>query len=1119
MSSSLTPYRTLLVACAACAASAPVIAASPVAAGPCESDWSDQFASGELHGFLTGIGVFDAGTGPSLFVGGYMSSSSPHSDGMLRMTDTGWAPVGGGGLPSGLVRAFTPFDDGTGLVLAVGGSFQAAGGIQTEGVAFWDGETWSSPAGGLGGTNWVESMAVFDDDGAGPALFVAGFFTLAGGVSVGNIAKWNGEAWSDVGGGLTSSEVAIVYSVAAFEDGSGPALYAAGRFTEAGGVAVANIARWNGLGWSALGAGIDDSARALTVFDDGTGPGLYVAGNFLAAGSRPANRIARWDGEAWSPLGSGLDGLVEDLAVFDDGSGPALYATGDFAFAGGILADGIARWDGASWSSVGEGARSANALAVFDAGSGPALYAAGSNNFVFSWDGSEWRRHGGGVGRIDSGEVQAMRSVEAGAGVEPGVYVGGWFPFAGDVDTSNIARFDGAQWNALGDGLDCSVRAIELFDDGSANGEVLFVGTGTSSGCDSSGLFRWDGTSWTNVSAGAAAVWRLISFDDGMGPALYAYGSLPGGHFGRWIDGTWTLVADIVGSILDMAVYDDGTGAALYVAGGISSVDGAEVSGIARFDGSSWSDVGGGADLDNGRTIRALAVYDDGRGPALYAGGTFATVGGVVVNSVARWDGHSWSSVGDGVLGWVASLATVSETGGTTALYAGGFFDVAGGTSASMIARWNGTFWSPLDTGTDTRVSVLASLDTGRGTALFAGGEFSTAGGVGSNNFASWTVCPEFDVPPYLPCRYEVTIIEGPDGLRSDGLGLNEQGDVVGSLGWIGMRAFLWTADDGLMPLGIGTLSGDYLTVDVNESRQIAAVVTSGSMGSRGLLYDSGQWTILEPIPGDHGSWARAMSNDGTVVGSSSYVAVSWHEGTLELIDLPGGGDPRDITDDGVIVGGFFVAGQESGFILQPGGELTIIPPIPGGFSSGARAVNDAGIVVGHGSIPNPDNPDSPVGLGRGFVWDHGRFTVLEPLAGHNQTTAADVNSDGVVVGVSAWTGGGPPVHVAVAWHNGVPTILNDVVPWDLELSIESARAINDQGQIVGKATSWRGTTAVLLTPVQQPVGDIDGDCRVDTNDLLILLFEWGANDSPADLDGDGAVGIRDFLILLGHWT
>jgi len=53
------------------------------------------------------------------------------------------------------------------------------------------------------------------------------------------------------------------------------------------------------------------------------------------------------------------------------------------------------------------------------------------------------------------------------------------------------------------------------------------------------------------------------------------------------------------------------------------------------------------------------------------------------------------------------------------------------------------------------------------------------------------------------------------------------------------------------------------------------------------------------------------------------------------------------------------------------------------------------------------------------------------------------------------------------------------------------------------------------LTPFTPPVGDINGNCRIDNDDLTILLFEWGESDSPADLDGDGTVGIIDFLCCL----
>ena len=43
--------------------------------------------------------------------------------------------------------------------------------------------------------------------------------------------------------------------------------------------------------------------------------------------------------------------------------------------------------------------------------------------------------------------------------------------------------------------------------------------------------------------------------------------------------------------------------------------------------------------------VNALAVDASGN---LYAGGDFATAGGVTVNRIAKWDGTSWSASGLG---------------------------------------------------------------------------------------------------------------------------------------------------------------------------------------------------------------------------------------------------------------------------------------------------------------------------------------------------------------------------------------------------------------------------------------------------------------------------------------
>ena len=140
-----------------------------------------------------------------------------------------------------------------------------------------------------------------------------------------------------------------VSALTVFDDGGGPALYAGGSFTTAGGISANRIAKWDGTSWSALGTGLGGWVRALTVFDDGGGPALYAGGDFTTAGGVDANYIAKWDGASWAPLSTGMGGTigfpgVYALAVFDDDGGPALYAGGGFTTAGDNVSAYFAKW-------------------------------------------------------------------------------------------------------------------------------------------------------------------------------------------------------------------------------------------------------------------------------------------------------------------------------------------------------------------------------------------------------------------------------------------------------------------------------------------------------------------------------------------------------------------------------------------------------------------------------------------------------------------------------------------------------------------------------------------------------------------------------------------------------
>jgi len=234
-----------------------------------------------------------------------------------------------------------------GLVLLWAGA--AAPSASAQCATAWD------PSLGQPGFNGGVNSLAFVDVGGVEALYAGGSFTQAGVAAVGRIARLEGNSWVPLGGGLNGGNV---NAIVGWNDGTGPALFAAGTFTVAGPGVATRIAKWNGVNWSPLGPGLNSAVRALAVWDDGNGEDLYAAGAFSAAGGTLANRVARWDGSNWSAVGTGTNDTVTALAVYDDGFGDALYAGGSFSSFSPLVAPNaarIAKWNGSTWNTVGRG--------------------------------------------------------------------------------------------------------------------------------------------------------------------------------------------------------------------------------------------------------------------------------------------------------------------------------------------------------------------------------------------------------------------------------------------------------------------------------------------------------------------------------------------------------------------------------------------------------------------------------------------------------------------------------------------------------------------------------------------------------------------------------------------
>jgi hypothetical protein len=344
-----------------CAAPALLLVAGG-AQGQCVPEWSNEIgtpgmADGNIAAFAT---YSDDGCAEDLYAIGSFTSADGNPDTSLiaKWTGTEWVSVGGG-LAGQFANTLGVFNGD----LIAGGYFDSAGGVAgTEKLARWDGTQWYSMNAQL--ENFVNSVWGLKtwDDGTGEALYVAGnYVDIGGNPDADFIAKWDGLNYTPLGAPIGGAVPLIIFDVEVWDDGTGEALYAGGRFITIDGVTANRIAKWDGQQWHPLGNGIAQTSitsgvYTMEVWDDGSGESLFVAGQRIdeVDGLAVAD-IARWDGEQWHDVGGGTNNTIWDLRVFDagDGNGEALYAVGLFTEAGGQPAGGVAKWDGQQWSGVG----------------------------------------------------------------------------------------------------------------------------------------------------------------------------------------------------------------------------------------------------------------------------------------------------------------------------------------------------------------------------------------------------------------------------------------------------------------------------------------------------------------------------------------------------------------------------------------------------------------------------------------------------------------------------------------------------------------------------------------------------------------------------------------------
>ncbi|MCU0865314.1 MAG: hypothetical protein MUC36_16145 [Planctomycetes bacterium] len=586
--------------------------------------WDPQTKSwGRLPDLPIGVPILGAVNALAVLPNGSLAVGGRFSSGTIRniaiWNGTSWSSVGGGvggASPTATGIEVTALDALPNGDLVVGGNFAIAGTVPASGVARWDGTQWHGY-----GTSPNTVVSSIDHRPNGNVIVVGSF--------PGQVAEWNGAGWQVFVPGFGFGGVALDLAVLPNGD-----------------VAVATgglgVQRWNGSSWSLLGTGPVTFATALRVLPSGD---LLAASAFAS--------VLRWDGSQWSQFAPSV-GFVRSLTLQPGGD---VHAVGMIGDQGQSARRGAVRWDGTSWQGIGSGfdgpvydliaggngelvalggfravpgpgqAQPAPGLAQWNgAGWSALLPALPTSAFRGAFDpsGTLWMRTQYGVLRLVAGSWQPL------GGSLPEGYAltvdAAGVPFVGNIETggNGVLRWDGSQWSIPGTGLTGAVHTLLR----RANGDLIAGGDFQFAGATPvSRIARWDGTAWSPLGSGFNG--RVISLAELPGGDLVA-----GGEFDR--DGSGTV----------------------------------PLSRIARWNGSSWSPFGSGIGQTGGY-VAALLPLPTGE---LIAGGVFFVAGGVAVDNLARWNGTGWQAVDGGVDGFVTSLAIVADG----SILVGGGFGLAG---------------------------------------------------------------------------------------------------------------------------------------------------------------------------------------------------------------------------------------------------------------------------------------------------------------------------------------------------------------------------------------------------------------------------------------------------------
>jgi hypothetical protein len=297
-----------------------------------------------------------------------------------------------------------------------------------------------------------------------------------------------------------------------------------------------------------------------------------------------------------------------------------------------------------------------------------------------------------------------------------------------------VAKWNGTSWSELGTGsnaLNANNRILSIISDDSGN---IYAGGYFTNVNGKNYVAKWNGTSWSELGTGsnalnANAYINSIAIDHSGN--VYAGGyftNINGKYYvAKWNGIKWSelgIGTNALNANKEIQSITVDSSMNVYAVGFFTNIKGYPY--VSKWNGQNWSELGTGSkSLNANSAIWTIAI--DLLGNVYVAGDLIDTNG---YWYVAKWSGTNWSELGTGnnALKANAGIWSIELDNSGNVYVAGTFTDGSDYTTGKKyVAKWNGTSWSELGTGSNAlnannEILSIVLDDIGN---LYAGGEFT----------------------------------------------------------------------------------------------------------------------------------------------------------------------------------------------------------------------------------------------------------------------------------------------------------------------------------------------------------------------------------------------------------